>query len=308
MGMRRETPRRDVAVVIVNWKQHALTERCIRSVLDGSVLPSTVVVVDNETLDFSTSFMQGNIPADPDLPQIIRICSRINRGYAGGVNLGIEAALQLQPDCVVLINNDVVVDPGCLEKLCDTWQKFDAAIVGGRCLNELRDRDVGFARRWPASLWGQGEVATRNAREPVSADIVDGALWLVSRDCLEATMELRGFYLDPLYFLYWEDADLCMFARHIGMRCMFDPLATARHDLAASSGGANNVRGLYYQSRNLILFTFRWSSPVGILIYMPIAILNRLAAIVKHLVNQRFRQVWAVIYGVWHGMRGVRWK
>jgi GT2 family glycosyltransferase len=167
---------------------------------------------------------------------------------------------------------------------------------------------VGFARRWPAALWGHGNVESQNACQPFDADIVDGALWLVSRECLERTMELRGFYLDPMYFLYWEDADLCMFARDVGMRCIFDPQATAVHDLGASSGGRYNFRGLYYQSRNLIRFTCRWSSPVGLLIYLPMAIINRVAAIAKHVVRRRFRQAWAVMRGSLDGLRGVRWK
>lgn len=304
----QESPRQDVAAIVVNWKEPVLTERCIRSILSGTVIPGTIIVVENETRDFSASFMRSEAATEPGGPQILRICSMVNRGYAGGVNLGIEAALQLQPDCVVLINNDVVVDSDSIERLCATRQKFDAAIVGGRCLDEARDRDVGFPRRWPAALWGRGVVVAREACSIVGADMVDGAFWLVGRDCLEITMERRGFYLDPLYFLYWEDADLCMFVRRMGMKCLFDGQATARHDVAASSGGKYNTRGLYYQTRNLLLFTFRWSPPGKLVLYLPMVLLNRFAALTKHLASRRFPQAQAVLRGIWHGLLGVRWK
>jgi GT2 family glycosyltransferase len=306
--MRNESAIEKVAAVIVNWKQPALTQRCISSVLSGSVIPSTIVIVENETHDFSTSFMRTCIESDHDGVRIIRICSEVNRGYAGGVNLGIEVALQMQVECVVLINNDVVVDYDCIERLFSTWKESKVAIVGGRCLNEARDRDVGFARSWPSAIWGQGVIPKGKENEPFRADIIDGALWLVSRCCLEASMEHRGFFLDPLYFLYWEDADLCMFARQMGMQCLFDGKATARHNVAASSGGTNNAKGLYYQSRNVILFTCRWSSSMVVMLYLFVVLLNRIASFAKHLVNMRFVQAGAVLRGVWHGLFGVRWK
>jgi GT2 family glycosyltransferase len=121
-------------------------------------------------------------------------------------------------------------------------------------------------------------------------------------------MESRGFFLDTLYFLYWEDADLCMFARQRGMKCMFDAQATGRHAVAASSGGLYNPRGLYYQSRNVIFFTCRWSSRVQLLLYLPVVLLNRLGAVVKHVAGRRRSQARAVAIGVWHAFRHVRWK
>ncbi len=121
-------------------------------------------------------------------------------------------------------------------------------------------------------------------------------------------MESRGFFLDPLYFLYWEDADLCLFAGRAGMKCIFEPQATARHSVAASSGGLYNARGLYYQSRNVLFFTCRWSTPLQIAVYLPLVLMNRLGALLKHVVSGRPVQARAVALGIWHAVRGTRWK
>jgi GT2 family glycosyltransferase len=295
---------RDVVAVIVNWKRADLTDRCVRSIMGGNVVPAVIVVVENESAETSgLSFLEPG-----EGPRVIRVHSRANRGYGGGANLGIEIALQSHPEAVFLVNNDAVVDPHCIGTLRESMQRSGAAIVGGRCVSETGDADVGYARRWPAAIWGRGVVPSVRIGQPPSVDMVDGALWLVSRACLERSMERRGVFLDALYFLYWEDADLCMFARRQGMKCVFDAQATARHAVAASSGGSYNPRGLYYQSRNVIFFTCRWSPPLQLLLYLPIVVLHRLAAFAKHILGRRFPQARAVGNGLWHGFRGVRWK
>lgn len=302
----------DLVAVIVNWKRGDLTERCIQSILAGSAVPAIVVVVENESPGPAVGWRAGVL--DEGLAEggarILRIHSMVNRGFAGGANLGIEIAIQLGGRAIALINNDVVVSRDCMGQMRDSMTRHNAAIVGGRCVSESDHGDVGYARRWPAALWGKGRVecGIEAGRELVEADMVDGALWMLSAECLQRSMERRGFFLDPLYFLYWEDADLCMFARRQGMKCVFDARATATHAVAASSGGSYNSRGLYYQSRNLIFFTCRWSSFSQLIIYVPVVLLNRLAAIAKHFVSGRWAQGRAVCAGLWEGLRGTRWK
>jgi hypothetical protein len=66
----------------------------------------------------------GQIPgasgSPGDLPEentLILMKSAENLGFAGGVNMGIRAALRMGIDFVFLLNNDTTVDPACIGQL-----------------------------------------------------------------------------------------------------------------------------------------------------------------------------------------------
>jgi GT2 family glycosyltransferase len=64
-------------------------------------------------------------------------------------------------------------------------------------------------------------------------DVVTGCLLLIDRELWE---ELEGF--DPAFFMYGEDADLCLRARTLGAR----PMVTARATIVHYGGQSDRVR------------------------------------------------------------------
>ena len=71
-----------------------------------------MIVVDNGSIDGSPEAVEAAFPGrgrDPDGP--------MNAGFSGGVNAGIEAAIERGADAVLLLNNDMVVEPGFLGPL-----------------------------------------------------------------------------------------------------------------------------------------------------------------------------------------------
>jgi hypothetical protein len=65
--------------------------------------------------------------------------------------------------------------------------------------------------------------------EPHEVDIVTGCFFLIQRDLWE---HLSGF--DPEFFMYGEEADLCLRAKQMGVNCMIHPQATIIHHGGAS--------------------------------------------------------------------------
>ena len=73
-----------------------------------------------------------------------------------------------------------------------------------------------------------------------------------------SVIEKIGF-LNPQYFLYWEDIDFCLRAQKAGFKVCFTPEAVIWHKNAASSGGAGKKTSIYYQTRNRLLLTFKYA-------------------------------------------------
>jgi GT2 family glycosyltransferase len=234
-----------LAVVILNWNALEDTAACLRSVQAWETAPLPVRpalwVVDNG------SRPPGIEPVRREFPEVHVLASPVNRGFAGGSNLGIEAALAGGSDAVLLLNNDAAVDAASVAALLATLGSDPRiGIVGptlwhrGRCVS-AGGRDIARHR-----------VTHLQVREPpvalLEVDYVSGTVALVRRQVFEAV----GL-LDEAYFFGGEMADLCHRARRHGLRSVTDPRARAVHDLDRSSRERRTLH-LYYIVRNRFLF------------------------------------------------------
>jgi len=105
-------PHSDLAsIIVLNWNGKELLAEGLPSIceavrVDGR--PHEIIVVDNGSSDGSVEYVQKNFP------EIRILALEENLGFAGGNNAGVRAA---QHEMVVLLNNDMVVDPGFLRPL-----------------------------------------------------------------------------------------------------------------------------------------------------------------------------------------------
>ena len=93
-----------VTAVVLSWNGREDTLACLRS-LEGEDVE--VIVVDNASEDRTAEAVTG--------VELIR--NERNLGYAGGMNVGIRRALERGADAVLLLNNDVEVEPGAIAAL-----------------------------------------------------------------------------------------------------------------------------------------------------------------------------------------------
>ena len=66
--------------------------------------------------------------------------------------------------------------------------------------------------------------------------------------------------LDKKYFLYLEDVDYSVRVKKKGYKIVFSPNSIVYHKNAGSSNGAGSATHLYYQTRNRLLFFFKYSN------------------------------------------------
>ena len=169
----------------------------------------------------------------------IQVCAgESNEGFAANVNRGLRAA---DPETdVVVLNSDVVAEPGWLSSLqFAAHQAHDIGIVGAKLLyaNDLiqfggtirhPDAPEWFDHRFrfQAADWGPANVP-----QPVLA--VTGACMYVTR----ATLDRVGLF-DEQYPMAYEDVDFCLRAWHEGLRVIYWPAAELQH-LESVTRGVN---------------------------------------------------------------------
>ncbi|MCU0733154.1 MAG: glycosyltransferase family 2 protein [Hyphomonas sp.] len=230
----------DVSILIVSFNTREMTLDAISSVVrETRDVAFEIIVVDNNSADGSADA----IAAHPAAPKVIALSDNIGFGRAN--NLAAEYATG---DYVLLLNPDTIVRDRAIDRLVGFARENKRALIwGGRTvfadgslnpascwqritLFNLVARATGLAGLFPNSPIFNPEAYGGWARDTVrEVDIVSGCFLLIPRSIW---MALGGF--DPQFFMYGEEADLCLRARRIGARPLLNPHATIVHFGGAS--------------------------------------------------------------------------
>ena len=291
-----------IAAVIVNWNGGAANLACLASLRAQTRPPEQVLFVDNASDDGSLELVRN---AHPDLAVI---ANTENLGYALGNNAGIERALAEGAEAVLVLNNDVVLDPDVVEALEVTLeQQPEVGIVGPRV---VFDHDP--TRLWAAggmltwrenltTLLGQGKQDGPEWCQERSVDYVPGCALLVRRAVLE---ELGGF--DESYFAYTEDVDFGLSARRAGFGSLVAGSVRARHASSTATGGGYNPRRKYMMGVNSVWFLRRHAGLRQWLSFCVYDVLSLPLVWLAGLPRGRGRAVCAKALGIVHGLFGRR--
>jgi len=193
----------------------------------------------------------------PSNKKLILIKNDKNFGFAEGNNIAIRYALKaLNPEYILLLNNDTVVDKNFLTELVNVIEADEKIAFAGpkNYYYDYHGRtDVINFAGGKITMWrGKSEHIGVNEFDEgqydciTNTDYVTGACLLARREVLE-TIGL----LDPTYFLYWEETDWCMRARNAGYKLVYVPGAKIWHKVAASQEGSVNK---FFFVRNNFLF------------------------------------------------------
>jgi GT2 family glycosyltransferase len=224
-----------LSLLIISHNTRELTLACLRSVFEQTRGVSfEVIVVDNASADGSAAAI-----AD-EFPQMKLIRSATNLGFARANNL---AAKRAEGRYLLLLNSDTEALEGAIEALVNFADRHpQAGIVGGRtffadgCLNptscwrqpslwSLLCLGTGLTSVFRRSRLFDPESYGRWGRDTARrVDIVSGCCLLIRRELWES---LGGF--DERFFMYAEDADLCLRAGELGYDCMICPEARLIH-------------------------------------------------------------------------------
>lgn len=216
-----------VTAIVLNWCDEEATAACLRSLLKSDYSTLKLLLVDNGSPDDSFEGLRASFP------EIEFLQTGENLGYTGGNNRGIERALRGNADYLLILNNDIVVDPCAVSKLVDVAENSDKDI-GGVVPKILYYDDPD--RIWYAGgefspmlglglHWGEGTLDRSDNSEGIrNVTFMTGACFLISA---EALRELKGF--DDDFFAYVEDAELSLRMAKAGYKMCYEPEARVLH-------------------------------------------------------------------------------
>jgi GT2 family glycosyltransferase len=245
----------DLSVVVVSYNRRDLLARCLESVLtdlDGVSLE--IIVVDNASADESAAMVAERFP------EARLIANRDNVGFGRANNQAFVLALGRY---VLMLNPDTVVQPGTLRALVEFADMHpEAGIVGARLENEdgtLQHSAFRFPD-WKQALFGFFDLvpldAAINGRYPVAqferpfvAEHLLGACLLIRREALEQVGPL-----DPAYFMYFEETDLCVRMRHSGWENLYTPTARVVHVSGGSTSAVHERMSVAFHRSQAIFY------------------------------------------------------
>ena len=290
-----------IGVVVVTYNASDTIIKCLESLIASKDADLRIVVVDNNSRDSTPQLLRdwaagasalrpaagfrtpdaarhGLVSLVENQPQILclgggeigLITTAENRGFAGGVNLGLKA-LVANPDVDFfwILNPDCIVPQGTaqrLESLAQSAGKF--SIIGGR-VYYLNDPDVIQSDGGWVNLW-TGVCKSRHLgklrsdvdkKENVQLNFVGGGHMLVSRNFLA-----KAGYMPESYFLYYEEVEWCL--RRGNLPIIFDTEAAVYHHGGHSIGSETLAKGpsplsAYFLNRARIKFVAR-HRPIGL--------------------------------------------
>jgi GT2 family glycosyltransferase len=257
--MANSSPNVMLSVVIVTWNGKQFTLECLESLWTfAQGLSVEIIVLDNNSTDGTPAEIRARFP------EVRLVCNDANLGFAKANNIGIALS---RGKYLCLINSDVVVPAGCLEKMVSYLEAHsDVGLLGPKMVGP--DGSTGYAvmrlpNVWnslccalglhsilPKSKWFGGFQLNGYPYDSVDdVEVLTGWFWMLPRRALSM---VGG--LDERFFMYGEDIDWCYRFRAAGWRVVFFPEAQALHYGAASSGKTPTRFYIEMQRANLQYF------------------------------------------------------
>lgn len=237
----------DVSAVICAYGHQPYLRDAVDALRASREVSVEVIVVDNGSPDCA------------DLDGGVRVLRPgTNTGFAGGCNLGAQAA---HGATLTFVNSDAVVDPDCLARLHRAASHPGTGLAGATIL--IAD-EPDAVNSWgnPVHLLGFSWAGGYGhpVREVIGGRVasVSGAVFAVRRDVFA---DLGG--MDPQYFAYGEDVDLSLRCWLRGLEVVVLPDALARHHYDFS----RNHLKMYLLERNrliTVLTTYRARTLIGL--------------------------------------------
>jgi GT2 family glycosyltransferase len=249
-----------VHAVMLNWNSYDYNAACINSLKESSYPFTRIVVVDNGSTDGSIQRLEEEFKD----PQMLFIRNAKNEGFAGGQNIGIRAAFDAGAEMVFSVNNDTVIDPGCLGLLVEALVRDPEAGIAGPAIMYFKNPE----KVWQAGGYfnpvragvvvpGKGGTARDLPSEVRDVSFLTGCAILIRKRVFETV----GM-LDTSYFFYGEDLDFDLRVRAAGMRLLFVPRARLWHKIDEVATDRTSPYVLYHLARSTVmLFRRRFEIP-----------------------------------------------
>ncbi len=252
---------KQVLISIVSYRDERFLPTCLESVF-GQGVPAKIRVFDNAGSE-----------------EVVRVGSRFgaevfqagkNEGFSRGQNHNL---LPEDYDYALLLNSDVVLQPGHLAALIRVLEEVPSAGMAGGKLFRMGDDRLPVRRNDHSVLDSTGiyvtpaqrhldrgseveDVGRYDRRQEVFG--ITGAAMLCRREMLR-DVRFEDEYLDEDFFAYREDADVAWRARILGWKAVYQPEAKALHKRVVHPSKRREVAAVlnYHSVKNRFLLRMK---------------------------------------------------
>ena len=283
----------DISIITINYNGFKDTSELIASLpLENESIE--VIVVDNASKEDEASRIEQQYPR----VKVIR--SQKNLGFAGGNNLGIQAA---HGKYLFFINNDTLLRPQTSDLRLLINRLESSPEIGAVC-PKIRfswgDNPIQFAGYTPLShitmrnrAIGCGEPDHGQYDTAYPTPYAHGAAMMVKREVIE-----KAGLMPECYFLYYEELDWSMMIRRADYDIWYEPGVTVYHKESQTTGQQSHLR-TYYITRNRLLFVKRNNlSSTRFLSYIYLICLVSCRDILKYTLQRRFDLAKVTLKGI----------
>jgi GT2 family glycosyltransferase len=248
LEIKKPTP--SVGIVILNWRGLADTLACLTSLQKVSYPSVKIIVVENGSGDNSAQEIRKAFQ------DVIFLEQDVNYGYAGGNNIGIQYAKESDFDYVLLLNNDVEVEPVFLTHMVKVSEEHPFVGIAGPTIYYFDQPDTIWSAGGRVD-WVKGDThmigidepdAGQYGLDPRPVEWITGCALLIKKQVFE---QIGG--LDERFFAYYEEAEFCIRARRAGWSVVHVPTAKVWHKISHRAR-ESSPQVHYYMSRNRLLF------------------------------------------------------
>lgn len=239
-----------VSAIVVNWNGRHYLPDCLDALLAQVPPPSEVIVVDNHSDDGSRELIAAKYPT------VRVIDTGRNAGPCHARNVGVAAA---HDDVCLLVDNDVVLQPGALRALCDELAADPrAAMVQAR---SVCGDDPSVVHYDGGDLHFLGTLVLRNWYRPLAeatppAGPIGAAIALCFLCRKSAYLAVGGF--DEHLFILYEDNEFSYKLRMRGHTIRLAANAVCTHKAGTAGLSVRGEGGTYSGRRTFLHSKNRW--------------------------------------------------
>ena len=283
-----------VYLIILCWNGKKWLELCLSTVLATDYPNFKVVVVDNNSSDDSREFIKNHFP------EVELIANKKNLGCAEGNNVGIRHALTNGADYMILLNQDIKVEPSWLSELIKVAEEDKKIAVLSPIQYDYEGKEID--PNCLGLLMSNNQFKEDYRRNKIQniyyLERVISATMMISRELVN-----RIGFMDPLYFCYHDETDFCRRALFHGYKivCVTKSIAYHFHGLLHDTSMSSKCRFLLL--RNSFLYILKnpsksfWKNLFISYTWGGLNIIFRSGSLlhIKFILNIIYIQVWILI-------------
>lgn len=236
-----------VGIVLVNYNGEKFQNDCIKTIKEMTYKNYVTIVVDNDSKDNSLNMLREVYP------EVTIIKTGENCGVAKGNNIGIKAALELNCEFVLLLNNDTEVHKEMLTRLVE--KASSKTLVTCKMYYYQPQNTIwcaGGKINWGKATtthFGDNQIDNGQCDESKYVEYTPTCCLLIHKEIFE-----NIGLMDENYFMYYDDTDFVVRANEYGYKIWYESKAKLWHKVSSSSGGADSKISVYYGTRNRLYF------------------------------------------------------